>query len=337
MAKRGTPDHPKTVMLAKSIGLPKFAALGLLEALWHWVSRYYPTGFVPEKFLAVAADQIGFAGDLSDILVSSGWLDRIDGGYYVHDWHDHADDSTKKVLSRKGLSFHDSNVNKSRQKKDGVATKSRQVTDRAPTKPGHILDQPEPLPEPKPKPKKTSPQEGEVKRQDVPPPWIWERSEDRFAQAMVALVRTAPGYGSWDPPGEDVAEFLVWVREFAPDDLAVLSVAQSFVDRACGRKKATPEYRNVLLTLRKWCQRDEAEWRKARHYRAKDAPRGADGSSIGKQPVIGTDYRWLDETVANGAVAEVRRTAVTLEGAPFDAAAWYDAKGVPEHDRRGFP
>jgi len=105
MAKRGTLDHPKTRRLARAIGLPRFAALGLMEAVWQWVSRYTPTGFLTEEDILDCADTVGFDGDLSSVWVKAGLLDEVEGGFYIHDWHEHADDATKKALEKAGKSF----------------------------------------------------------------------------------------------------------------------------------------------------------------------------------------------------------------------------------------
>ena len=49
MAKRGTlRRHPKTMNLARRLGIMPPYALGVLEALWAWVAKYAPTGDVTE-------------------------------------------------------------------------------------------------------------------------------------------------------------------------------------------------------------------------------------------------------------------------------------------------
>lgn len=140
MAKRGTGDHPKTKRLGRAIGLPAWAALGLLEAFWHWVSRYCPTGFITPDEMMDCADTIRFDGDLAGVMVASGWLDEVDGGYYVHDWHDHADDTTKKALERKGERFANGSVTRNSKPKSDNETEARQKRESVATK--------SPLPEP---------------------------------------------------------------------------------------------------------------------------------------------------------------------------------------------
>lgn len=108
MAKRGTLGHPKCKRLGRALGLEAWAALGLLEAFWHWVGRYRPTGQLSAEDMLDAADEVGFrdAEQLAVLLVSTGWLDQIDDNtYYVHDWHDHADDTVKKTLAKRKEQF----------------------------------------------------------------------------------------------------------------------------------------------------------------------------------------------------------------------------------------
>lgn len=108
MAKRGTLGHPKCKRLGRALGMEAWAALGLLEAFWHWVGRYRPTGQLSAEDMLDAADEVGFrdAEQLAVLLVSTGWLDQIDDdSYYVHDWHDHADDTVKKTLAKRKEQF----------------------------------------------------------------------------------------------------------------------------------------------------------------------------------------------------------------------------------------
>jgi len=42
--KWGTPDHPKTAQLCALVEIGVAQAVGSLELLWHWASKYRPTG-----------------------------------------------------------------------------------------------------------------------------------------------------------------------------------------------------------------------------------------------------------------------------------------------------
>jgi len=132
MAKTGTLEHKKTKKLAKLLKLPNWAALGLLEAFWHWVGKYCGNGLLETDDFESCAETIKYQGkgakELVKILAESGWIEPIQGGFYVHDWHDHAPDYVKKNLSRKGLLFANGHppygAKVSGQSRDNVGTES---------------------------------------------------------------------------------------------------------------------------------------------------------------------------------------------------------------------
>jgi len=145
MAKRGTLEHPKTKRLARILSLPSWAALGLLESFWHWVGRYCPTGELTDEDLLDCQDTVRFDGSLKDVLIQSGWLDLIDDSTcYVHDWHDHADDTVKKTLQKRKEQFANGanvrNQNDSRPIRDSFANDSRHAV--------AMSHEPEPKPQP---------------------------------------------------------------------------------------------------------------------------------------------------------------------------------------------
>lgn len=149
MAKRGTLEHPKTKRLARALGLPAWAALGLLEAVWHWAGRYALTGALSIDDMEDCADTIRFDGggvELSSALHAAGWLEETETGWYIHDWHDHADDAVRKALAKRGERFANGSAlrrqtqtteseNDSRTIREQIANDSR-------------LPEPEPEPEP---------------------------------------------------------------------------------------------------------------------------------------------------------------------------------------------
>ena len=139
--KRGTPTHPKTLLLAHTLGIPVYSAVGLLESLFHFVARYARNGDVgrwPDSAIAEALGWDGDATQLVEALAGVGWLDAsAEHRYVLHDWHEHADDSTKKLLKKRGEVFASSPG----PEKSGKVRKSPEK-DR----------QPEPKPEPKPEP-----------------------------------------------------------------------------------------------------------------------------------------------------------------------------------------
>lgn len=135
--KRGTPEHPKTTRLARTLRVGRAQAVGTLEVLWHWCARYAQQGDVGKFANCEIAAGAYWAGDpdkLIDALVECGWLEvHATHRLIVHDWHEHADDAVKKWLSRHGLKFLSC--------PDNVGTESGQCPDSGS------------LPKPKPKPK----------------------------------------------------------------------------------------------------------------------------------------------------------------------------------------
>ncbi len=109
--KRGTPDHPKTLMLAHELSIPKYAAVGLLESLWHWTAQYAPGGDVgrfADHFIGAAVGWERDASELVTALVKARWLDEHpEHRLVVHHWRDHADDGVHMKLARAGERFAD--------------------------------------------------------------------------------------------------------------------------------------------------------------------------------------------------------------------------------------
>ena len=99
--KRGTPDHPKTHALAALLGLEKWGAVGVLEALFHFAAQYAKRGDLGRHPNAAIARGIGWSGDADALvagLVTAGWLDRCRcHRLRVHDWTDHADQTVKRT------------------------------------------------------------------------------------------------------------------------------------------------------------------------------------------------------------------------------------------------
>ena len=107
--KRGTPDHPKTGDLADRLGIEPFAAVGLLELLWHYAGKYSPRGDVgkfPNKALASGMKWERDPDELITALIESRWLDENKRHrLIVHDWPDHCEESVKKALLRSNSDF----------------------------------------------------------------------------------------------------------------------------------------------------------------------------------------------------------------------------------------
>ena len=112
--KRGTPDHWKMDELARLMKIPSRLARtwanGCMERLWHYTSRQYPRGNIGAAPDWAIADACGLAKSdapaLIEALLHSKWIEKhSEYRLIVHDWHEHADDSTKKTLKNRGLEF----------------------------------------------------------------------------------------------------------------------------------------------------------------------------------------------------------------------------------------
>ena len=107
--KRGTPDHPKVLILCENLHCRRPTALGYLTLLWEFTANYAPQGDVgkySDKWIEASLDWRGRSGVLIQALLKSGWLDTHEQHRYViHDWSDHCEDSVRLRLWRHRLDF----------------------------------------------------------------------------------------------------------------------------------------------------------------------------------------------------------------------------------------
>ena len=107
--KRGTPRHPKTYALAESLGVPLYAAVGILEMLWHHANQYTPRGDIGSLPDTAIAESVAWNKKprlLIDGLVSSKWLElNEEYRLIVHDWPDHCEQSAIKWLEYNHADF----------------------------------------------------------------------------------------------------------------------------------------------------------------------------------------------------------------------------------------
>jgi len=112
--KRGTIEHVKMHRLAERLGIPRFAAVGIMESLWHMTAAKAPSGDISNLELEDIAFYVRWdrePSELIEALIACRWLDRDGDHLLVHDWQEHAEDSVKKWLTRKGLKFADKSEN----------------------------------------------------------------------------------------------------------------------------------------------------------------------------------------------------------------------------------
>jgi hypothetical protein len=105
-------NHRKFKRLAEALDLPRYAAVGIAECLWHLTATQAPQGDIGKLSDAEIAEGVFWpkrsAGKLIQALTSSevSLLDRCKcHRLRVHDWNCHADQSVKKTLSKNRKSF----------------------------------------------------------------------------------------------------------------------------------------------------------------------------------------------------------------------------------------
>lgn len=142
--KRGTRHHTKTNRLMRALRCNRAMATGILESLWHVTSAESPAGDIGKLSDEDIADAIdcGYGADqLIPALVSAGWLDADPvHRLIVHDWHDHADDATKKRVERGKQPWASESVRQRRTTADNGGK----------CPPALPVPEPEPVPEPVP-------------------------------------------------------------------------------------------------------------------------------------------------------------------------------------------
>ena len=106
--KRNCPEHPKFKRLQNLVG-GKAMAAGILELLWHFTARVAPRGDIGRWKNTDIADACGWEGDPQDLinhLLDAGFLDpHAEHRLIIHDWWDHADNTTKTYLKRQKMDF----------------------------------------------------------------------------------------------------------------------------------------------------------------------------------------------------------------------------------------
>ena len=126
-------DHPKVMAL----GRDRMAGLGVWTAAACYCARYLTDGFVP----AAVADGFGHARILGR-LVEVGLVDRVSGGYQLHDWLEYNPPREKVLADRKAAKDRMNN-----RRGSGDVQPNNQ---RTPGEPSAKFDDPVPVPVPGP-------------------------------------------------------------------------------------------------------------------------------------------------------------------------------------------
>lgn len=152
--KRGATNHPKMIDLARRLHIPLYAAVGLMEMLWHWSRVHAPQGD-PGRWGALGVAQgCAWGGDphrLLAAMVGAGWLDEAPAPHHfvIHDIQAHADNSWKQFLYDQGLTWWDGSDPRSgkagrpaKPKQKEISRNLSEISRKSP------VPVPEPVPEP---------------------------------------------------------------------------------------------------------------------------------------------------------------------------------------------
>lgn len=319
--KRGTPEHPKSLMLMGELGVCRVVAVGVLESLWHVCAQYAPDGRLSKYPSRVLAQAMGWDGDAERLfaaLEASGWVDRAGDDLVVHDWPDHADDSVHKYLARRTERFWDGSMpkltrfgDKERAQIEAAyasaegASAQRAHGERTASARKAPLPLPIPLPIPEPRPGE-EPRAG-AREASSPPPPAAPPNESRVEEAKpppsdgvggleivvkggVKPVRKA-WVDAWEKrfPGVDVGDSLANAREFFSDE------------RNAGSRVSPGKLRS---RLERWLEEDASEAERDRAFGERRAAIRREHESKGP--------KWDD--AASAPVVEVEFLAEGLNG-----------------------
>jgi len=100
-------SHPKTLRMAKCLGLPPAAVAGHLGSLWCWALEYAPAGdlsaFDTEE-IEIGAGWQGDDGVFAAAAIAAGYLDELGAGVAIHDWGDYGGKWKEQRLVEAGRS-----------------------------------------------------------------------------------------------------------------------------------------------------------------------------------------------------------------------------------------
>ena len=104
--KHSTPDQIKFKKLQRRLGVPRYAAAGILEMLWITTQKNAPRGDIGKfdnESLAIEMDWAGDPDELIELLTVTGWLD-LDKEHrlVVHNWAQHAPRYIHGIVSKIG-------------------------------------------------------------------------------------------------------------------------------------------------------------------------------------------------------------------------------------------
>ena len=132
MALNGAYENRKTRRLARSLQMPPWAALGMMEAVWLWARKSARTGRIEVEQWEDLADHLGWGKpveELRQILIGAGFIDEMGGWDWIHDWHQHADKHVREALEYAGQNFANGAPTRKYQK-EGLRTGCGEVAEK---------------------------------------------------------------------------------------------------------------------------------------------------------------------------------------------------------------
>ncbi len=90
------PGHPKFKRLCKELDVDSVTGVGTLVLLWAWVVQYFHDGYLHNVTASEINDVCGWdigntePGVLVEKLILCGFIEEIDGCFYVHSWDKYA-------------------------------------------------------------------------------------------------------------------------------------------------------------------------------------------------------------------------------------------------------
>ena len=109
--KQKATENSKINQLARMLKIHRVMAVGLMERLWHWTAAEIPDGGVGKRTDVAIAAECWWpwpkrAAEFVITLRAAGLLDEMKScRLYVHDWHEHCEDSVHMRLARQRKYF----------------------------------------------------------------------------------------------------------------------------------------------------------------------------------------------------------------------------------------
>ena len=89
----GLAEHHKTIAMAESLGISRFAAVGHLITFWHWAVENAPNGDLRGRSpgaIAIGSGWPDASATFLDGLIAAGFVDKGRRSLDIHDWYQYA-------------------------------------------------------------------------------------------------------------------------------------------------------------------------------------------------------------------------------------------------------